>query len=120
MSGLPRFPDAKRIARKVWEAPKWVVAVCRGKAVARLEQRYERAASRFLTDTKMIVADELVLVREPQHGLLEPADQQHLFEQWPTNFSVQRFGHDVPQASSLFRWFGFPDSHVIRCYRTRR
>ena len=36
----------------------------RGKAVTRLEQRYERAASRLLTDIKVIVADELVLVRD--------------------------------------------------------
>jgi hypothetical protein len=64
----------------------------------------------------VIVADELVLVREPQRGLLEPADQQHLFEQSPSKLFVQRSDMTMPLVS-LFPWFGFPDMRLnIPCY----
>jgi hypothetical protein len=41
----------------------------------------------------MIVADELLVVREREHGLLETADQQHPLEHAPGEIDGQR--HDI-------------------------
>src|SRR5262249_42664739 len=76
-----------------------VVAGRRGQRVARFEQGYQRDTGRLLSNIEVIVADELLLVREPQHGFLKPAYQQHLFEMFPGEFFVQ--GHGDASRSKL-------------------
>src|SRR5262249_17012464 len=76
-----------------------VVTVGRGGAVARLEQRYQRNPGRFLADIKVIVANELLFVGKPQHRLLEPAYQQHLFEKGPGKLIAQ--GHESASRSKI-------------------
>ena len=84
-----------------------VVAVRRGKPVARLKQGYQRDAGGLLSNVEVIVADELLLVREPQHGFLKPAYQQHLFEMFPGEFLVQGHGDasrsNVPASGARVR-----------------
>jgi hypothetical protein len=48
-------------------------ATSESEAIARFEQRYERDASRLLTDVEVVVADEPLFVGKPQHCLFEPA-----------------------------------------------
>src|SRR6478752_2204948 len=88
-----------------------VVAVRRGKPVARFEQRYHGDTGRLLSNIEVIVADELLLIREPQHGFLKPAYHQHLFEMFPGEFFVQGQGGASHSKRTCFRCSGTPQPH---------
>jgi hypothetical protein len=54
-----------------------------GNAITPVEQRHDGGASRLLPDVQVIVAHELPLAGQPQHGFLEATYQQHRFENGP-------------------------------------
>lgn len=88
-----------------------MIAVGGRDMVARVEQRHDGGAGRLLPDIEMVVADELFLVGEPQHGLLEPAYQQHRFEHAPCVLVGQGRDMAVPH---LHRGFTACDTVVVR------
>ena len=54
-----------------------------------IERRHHGDAGRLLADIEVVVADELLLVRQAQHRLLEAPDQQHALEEAPGKLARQ-------------------------------